>query len=125
MPKNVVPAVKINGDSCMIWGCFAASGTGTLCNVDEMMKSPLVLQQNLKPLARRLKPGNNWEFSQDNDPMRTHRSRSWNGKNRLFPGLSKSLTSTIWKIYRLSLIKATNSAMRGVKYPARTMPHAR
>lgn len=42
--KNTVPTVKHGGGSIMRWGYFASSGTGTLQNVNGIMKNEDYLQ---------------------------------------------------------------------------------
>lgn len=72
--KTTVPAVKNAGGSVMLWDCFTASGTGTLCRVGGIMDKEdnrRILQHNLKPSARRLKLGHNRTFQQDGDPKHT------------------------------------------------------
>ena len=38
MPKNTIPTVKHGGVS-MLWGCFAAGGTGALHKIDGIMRN--------------------------------------------------------------------------------------
>lgn len=33
-PKNTIPTVKHGGGSIMLWGCFAALGTGKLVRIE-------------------------------------------------------------------------------------------
>ena len=33
-PKNTIPTVKHGGDGIMLWGCFAAGGSGALHKID-------------------------------------------------------------------------------------------
>jgi hypothetical protein len=37
-PKNTIPTVKHGGDKIMLWGCFAAGGTGALHKIDGIMR---------------------------------------------------------------------------------------
>ena len=37
-PKNTIPNVKHRGDSIMLWGCFAAGGTGALHKIDGIIR---------------------------------------------------------------------------------------
>ena len=72
-PKNTIPTVKHRGDSIMLWGCFAAGGTGALHKIDGIMRRKIVciLKQHLKTSVRKLKLGHKWVFQMDNDPNHT------------------------------------------------------
>lgn len=86
--KNTLPTVKHGGGSVMLWGCFAASGTGKLQRVEGIMNSIKyqdILQKNVMPSVRQLKLGRRWTLQQDNDPKHTSKStkvwiqkKSWN-----------------------------------------------
>uniref|UniRef100_A0AAZ3SS38 Tc1-like transposase DDE domain-containing protein n=1 Tax=Oncorhynchus tshawytscha TaxID=74940 RepID=A0AAZ3SS38_ONCTS len=70
-PKNIIPTVKHWGGNIMLWGCFAAEGTGALHKIDGfMMRENYVdiLKQHLKTSVRKLKLGRKWVFQMDNDP---------------------------------------------------------
>ena len=58
----------------MLWGCFAAGGTGTLHKIDGIMRKENVvdiLKQHLKTSVRKLKLGRKWVFHIDNDAKHT------------------------------------------------------
>ena len=62
---------KHGAGSIMLWGCFAASGSGALKKVNGIMKKEdflQILQENLKSSARRLGFGCRWVFQWDIDP---------------------------------------------------------
>uniref|UniRef100_A0AAZ3Q7D7 Transposase Tc1-like domain-containing protein n=1 Tax=Oncorhynchus tshawytscha TaxID=74940 RepID=A0AAZ3Q7D7_ONCTS len=59
-PKNIIPTVKHRGGSIMLWGCFAAGGSGALHKIDGIMREENyvdILKQRLKASVRKLKLG--------------------------------------------------------------------
>ncbi len=85
--KSVIPTVKHGGGSVMVWGCFAASGTGRLAIIDGTMNSALyqkILKENVQPSVCGLKLKRTWVMQQDNDPKHTSKSTSeWLKKNKI------------------------------------------
>ena len=58
----------------MLWGCFAAGGTGALHKIDGIMREENyvdILKHHLKTSVRKLKLGHKWVFQMDNDPKHT------------------------------------------------------
>ncbi len=75
--KNIVPSVKHGGCSVMVWGCFAASGPGSLAIIHVTMNSALyqkIPKENVQPSDWDLK--RTWVMQQDNDPKHTSKSTS-------------------------------------------------
>ena len=79
--KNLMPTVKHGGGSILVWGCFAASGTGRLAHINGTMNSLAyqdILEENLAPSVKDLKLGRRWIMQQDNDPKHTSKStQAW------------------------------------------------
>ena len=72
--KITFPTVKHEGGSIMLWGCFAAGGTGVLHKIDGIMREENdvdILKQHLKTSVRKLKLGRKWVFQMDNDLKHT------------------------------------------------------
>jgi hypothetical protein len=60
----------------MLWGCFAARGTGALHKIDGIMRWENYvdkLKQHIKTSVRKLKLGCKWVFQMDNDPKHTYK----------------------------------------------------
>ena len=58
----------------MLWGCFAAGGTGTLHKIGGILRKENyvdILKQHLKTSVRKLKLGRKWVFQMDNDTKHT------------------------------------------------------
>ena len=59
-PKNTIPTVNHGGGSIMLWGSFAAGGTGELHKINGIMRQDNyedILKQHLKTSVRKLKLG--------------------------------------------------------------------
>ena len=58
----------------MLWGCFAAGGTGALHKMYGIMRMENdvdIFKQHFKTPVRKLKLGRKWVFQIDNDPKHT------------------------------------------------------
>lgn len=69
--KNINVTVKHGGGNVMVWGCFAASGVGSLEFIEGTMTAKdyiEVLKKNLRSSAEKLGLLNSYQFYQDNDP---------------------------------------------------------
>ena len=62
--------MKHGGGSIMLWGCFAAEGTGALHEIDYVDILD-IFKKHLKTSVKKLKLGRKWVFQMDNDPKHT------------------------------------------------------
>ena len=72
--EDTIPTVKQRGGSIMLWGCFAAGGTGALHKIDGILRRENdvdILKQHLKTSVRKLKLVLKGVFQMDNDPKHT------------------------------------------------------
>ena len=86
----------------MLWGCFAAGGTGALHKIDGVMRKENyldILKQHLKTSVRKLKLSRKWVFQMDNDPKHTSKvMEQWLKDNKVkvlkWPSQSPDLNPT-------------------------------
>ena len=70
--KFVLPTVKHDGGSVMVWGCMSAGSTGELQYIERTMHANMycdTLKQSMIPSLQ--KPGRREVFQHDNDPKCT------------------------------------------------------
>jgi hypothetical protein len=61
----------------MLWGCFAAGGTGAHHKIDGLMRQEndvYILKQHLNTSVRKFKLGLKWVFQMNNDPKHTSKA---------------------------------------------------
>ncbi|KAJ1519178.1 hypothetical protein ONE63_011216 [Megalurothrips usitatus] len=76
-PKNLIPTVKHEGGSVMVWGCMSSKGVGNLHFVEGIMDHMMyidILKKNLRASAEKMGLGEDFIFQQDNDPKHTARN---------------------------------------------------
>jgi hypothetical protein len=69
------PKREARDGNIMLWGCFAAGGTGALHKIDDIMRNVKLcgyIKQHLKTSVRKLKLGHKWVFQMDNDPPQAY-----------------------------------------------------
>lgn len=79
--KNLNVTIKHGGGSVLVWGCFAASGVGSLVFIEGIMTADSyieILRQNLHSSAEKLNIRKTFKYYQDNDPKhKAHKTREW------------------------------------------------
>lgn len=79
-PACTIASVK-HDKKIMVWGCFAAAGTGSLHKVQGIMEQVQyreILEEKMLTSAEDLFPDGGWTFQQDNDPKHTARlTKRW------------------------------------------------
>lgn len=79
--KHLTVSVKHGGGSVMVWGCFGASGVGSLVFIEGTMTADSyidILREHLHASAEKLGIRRTFKFYQDNDPKhKAMKTREW------------------------------------------------
>ena len=85
--KNLLPTIKHGEGSIIVWGCFAASGTGKHAHIEGTVNSndyQKILRENVPSSVCYLRLGCGWILQQDDNPKHINKStQDWLTKNKL------------------------------------------
>ena len=77
LEKHLLPTVKFDAGSVILWGSVASGGTGNLVKIEGRMDSTQyqqILDNNVQESVTKLKLRRSWVFQQDNDPKHCSKS---------------------------------------------------